>query len=301
MAIIYSKSAQNCILLQRICQRYFTAQVSTPYQIKSHIIPIQNHMFVTRVRYFSSKKQSALGLWSHEQPGCPKELSIHLKNESQNCHINKSGNYSVATSDRINGRSYWVSSDDKHAIWYENKSWRVGDIEDLGTGICGIYSVAPGEPHWPNHEINWRYFNGKEWIFASKNIKMEGRNFTEVPNIFQENEGKYPAALNKFKKLMTKKDVTWGQDPKGGRSDLLLLMTLTMWAIPAVLLIAAMKCANQNIDMPELVRDMKINSPVLRAVGFGDDADRKRKFKMMEDRLPYTSPYSGNTYDNIRR
>ena len=77
---------------------------------------------------------------------------------------------------------------------------------------------------------------------------MEGRNFTEVPNIFQENEGKYPAALNKFKKLMTKKDVTWGQDPKGGRSDLLLLMTLTMWAIPAVLLIAAMKCAKQNIE-----------------------------------------------------
>ena len=76
--------------------------------------------------------------------GCPKELSIRLKNESLNCHINKSGNYSVATSDRINGRSYWVSSDDKHAIWYENKSWRVGDIEDLGTGICGIYSVAPG-------------------------------------------------------------------------------------------------------------------------------------------------------------
>ena len=75
--------------------------------------------------------------------GCPKELSIVLKNDPQNCH-DKAGNYSIATSDQINGRSYWVSSNDKQAIWYENKSWRVGDIEDLGTGICGIYSTSNG-------------------------------------------------------------------------------------------------------------------------------------------------------------
>lgn len=299
MAIIYSKSAQNCRLLQRVCQRYFPAQVSSSNQIDSHITP--NYKFQTRVRYFSSKKQSELGLWSHEQPGCPIELSIHLKNESQNCHINKAGNYNIAASDRINGRSYWISSNDKQAIWYENKSWRVGDIEDLGTGICGIYSLSPGEPHWPNHEINWRYFNGKEWIFAYKNIKMEGKTFTEVPNIFQKNEEQNPAVFNKFIKWMTQRDVRWSQDPKGGRADLLLFLTFSMWAIPVILLAAAMRCAAQNIDMPDLVRDMKINSPVLKAVGFGDDADRKRKFKMMEDRLQYTSPYSGNTYDNIRR
>ena len=74
-----------------------------------------------------------------------------MKNESQNCHINKAGNYNIATSDRINGRSYWISSNDKQAIWYENKSWRVGDIEDLGTGICGIYSLSPGIIFNPAH------------------------------------------------------------------------------------------------------------------------------------------------------
>ena len=83
MAIIYSKSAQNCILLQRVCQRYFPAQVSSSSnQTNSHIIP--NCKFQTRVRYFSisSKKQSTTPLatakqdpkyfnyrWSHEQPG----------------------------------------------------------------------------------------------------------------------------------------------------------------------------------------------------------------------------------------
>jgi len=308
MAIIYSKSAQNCILLQRVCQRYFPAQVSSSSnQTNSHIIP--NCKFQTRVRYFSisSKKQSTTPLatakqdpkyfnyrWSHEQPGCPKELSIVLKNDPQNFH-DKAGNYSIATSDQINGRSYWVSSNDKQAIWYENKSWRVGDIEDLGTGICGIYSTSTGEPNWPNETFNWHYFNGKEWIFAYKDIKLEGRNVTEVVHVLEVNDQQ-----NKFKNWIARRDLPWSQDPKGGRGDLLIYLTITMWMIPAILLAAAMKCAQQNIDMPDIVRSYKPNA-FLKVVGFGDDANRKQKYKIMEDRHQYTSFYSGNTYDNIRR
>ena len=52
--------------------------------------------------------------------------------------------------------------------------------------------------------------------------------------------------------------------------------------------------------MPDIVRSYKPNA-FLKVVGFGDDANRKQKYKMMEDRHQYTSFYSGNTYDNIRR
>ena len=101
----------------------------------------------------------------------------------------------------------------------------------------------PGEPNWPNETFNWHYFNGKEWMFAYKDIKVEGRNVTEVVHVLEVNDKQ-----NKFKNWIARRDLPWSQDPKGGRGDLLIYLTITMWMIPAILLAAAIRCAQENIE-----------------------------------------------------
>ena len=59
---------------------------------------------------------------------------------------------------KINEKSYWVRTDDSRAIWYEDSSWCVGTMANLGTDTCCMYTRTSVVTEYPyNDGLLWRY------------------------------------------------------------------------------------------------------------------------------------------------
>ena len=70
-------------------------------------------------------------------------------------------------SDPINGKQSWTSG--WTAIWYGQGKWDIGDLEYIGTGVCGIYAHDDyGGLDDDNNQWEYWYF-GNGWTYAGAN------------------------------------------------------------------------------------------------------------------------------------
>ena len=71
---------------------------------------------------------------------------------------------------KVNGKDFWIQDrdNDKNVIWFQNNSWNIGSLEDIGRGICGVHSVNNASEL---HKVtSWKYYKGDgEWVLAPTN------------------------------------------------------------------------------------------------------------------------------------
>jgi len=78
---------------------------------------------------------------------------------------------------KVNGKDFWIQDrdNDKNVIWFQNNSWNIGSLEDIGRGICGVHSVNNASEL---HKVtSWKYYKGDgEWVLAPTNdLQVRGR------------------------------------------------------------------------------------------------------------------------------
>ena len=118
------------------------------------------------------------------EPECPQELLVDLKSFAINQPKNafeeqKSGGriqlkeelFQMAKQDKTNQKEFWVSSNEKWALWCHNESWKLGHKEDLGTIKCLVFTM--NARYWPNKKsMIWKW-NGSEAYIADDCIKIQ--------------------------------------------------------------------------------------------------------------------------------
>ena len=78
----------------------------------------------------------------------------------------------------INGKIYWLKTDEKQAIWYypEYKEWAFGKKNNLGKKWRFITGLTTTDTTCPNNASTWKYWNGDIWITTNDpQFSCEGR------------------------------------------------------------------------------------------------------------------------------
>ena len=79
----------------------------------------------------------------------------------------------------INGKHYWMSSNGKHAIWFDKKfkNWKIGYEEHKGTSKCAIYSICTDTQVGSPAEIenNWACYHGETFHYSSADSALHYR------------------------------------------------------------------------------------------------------------------------------
>ena len=101
----------------------------------------------------------------------PKKVIVTFKNDVMHRQRGFNGTYILQKdSAKVNGKDFWIQDrdNDRNAIWFEKKSWKIGNLEDIGRNICGIHSFNNvSELH---KVATWKYHKGDgEWVFAPIN------------------------------------------------------------------------------------------------------------------------------------
>ena len=92
---------------------------------------------------------------------------------------------------QINGKDYWISSNGKHAIWFDKKfeNWKIGYERNKGTSKCAIYSIPTGVKSpleigkkWASLSIfpNGQTHHSNGETFRYKDDDIEIKNFTGI-------------------------------------------------------------------------------------------------------------------------
>ena len=80
----------------------------------------------------------------------------------------------MASNDEVNHRNYWISLDDKQAIWFDSTfhNWKIGDKSDLGSSTAYLlYSTF--DTQCPNADGNrWKFWNGENFIEAGDDAQL---------------------------------------------------------------------------------------------------------------------------------
>ena len=79
----------------------------------------------------------------------------------------------MSCNDKVNNRTYWISDDDKQALWYDpkNNHWKIGSKSDLGSSSGGLHSKfnAP----CPDIDGNkWMFASGGKWVDAGNDARV---------------------------------------------------------------------------------------------------------------------------------
>ena len=105
---------------------------------------------------------------------CP-TVKVSLANEAQRLQSGRAGTYIYKGN--INGRNYWVKTNNNEALWYNPKfkAWMTGLLRELGGDMSnGIYaSVKDVESRCPTDDtVRWNYHDEKSWK-ETNDIKFE--------------------------------------------------------------------------------------------------------------------------------
>ena len=79
---------------------------------------------------------------------------------------------------KVNGKTSWISSSKKHALWYNAPSddWLIGSLGDLGSITGGIASTGnQGISSCPYNvpKDSWMYWNGAWTIAEANDVSIE--------------------------------------------------------------------------------------------------------------------------------
>ena len=95
-------------------------------------------------------------------------ISISLKNDVLVNQVSRQGIYQK--SEKINGRTTWISSNNKYRLWYYGKTWVITDVV-----VNGGYITSNDIGHNFNCPFDvpsnaWLYGSGGgEWLLADSN------------------------------------------------------------------------------------------------------------------------------------
>ena len=96
-------------------------------------------------------------------------ISISLKNDVLVNQVSRQGIYQK--SEKINGRTTWISSNNKYRLWYYGKTWVITDVVDVGGYIGSVDKI--GQNFYCPFDVPsnaWLYGSGGgEWILADSN------------------------------------------------------------------------------------------------------------------------------------
>ena len=88
-----------------------------------------------------------------------------MKNNVLSHQGSRQGIYHI--SDPINGKQSWTSG--STAIWYAQGRWNIGSLDNIGTGVCGIFGFDDYGGLDDDNKV-WKYFDmGNGWLTAGAN------------------------------------------------------------------------------------------------------------------------------------
>jgi len=126
-------------------------------------------MYMTESHSWGKADKDEVKVQPYRAGNCPEELFVQLTGGARTRHSSLAGTYMIHE-DQEGGFPYWVSG--KHCMWYNraNNQWLIGKKKDRGTDTGGLRSttmeICPTE-------LDWEYINGKKWIIANDDIKVQ--------------------------------------------------------------------------------------------------------------------------------
>ena len=95
-------------------------------------------------------------------------LNITLDGNAKLAQGRTEGYYTLNSID--NGKQNWIQVQGSNAIWYdkENKNWKIGPKEYLGTSTCFLYSTKNTKR--PEEATTWKYFTKDGKLLPTSNI-----------------------------------------------------------------------------------------------------------------------------------
>ena len=113
---------------------------------------------------------------------CLENLEMTLKNTTKSNYPDFEGTYILA-SDRINGRPYWILTDQNATMWYDNNNWIINDESKLGT-TQGLFMNIVEKASCPTMG-NWTVLDldTGEWINSTLNeveVKKFGNHILQL-------------------------------------------------------------------------------------------------------------------------
>ena len=88
-----------------------------------------------------------------------------------------SGNYTKSYEKLVHARNYWVSDDEKKAIWFHPLSnhWKIGKATSLGSSTTGSYYIwyySNFDALCPVDVNKWKLYDGENWVDAGSNAQV---------------------------------------------------------------------------------------------------------------------------------
>ena len=141
--IIYLSLMATAILLAKdVIEKFFGQNTG----IKQNMEKIESHPTITICPFLDQCGS----------PGIPQKIIVELKGAAKDAQSNKEGIYILSTI-LVNDKEHWIHDSGSNALWYDDKGWNIGQIENLGISTANsIYS--PDDSEGPLEATTWKYF-----------------------------------------------------------------------------------------------------------------------------------------------
>merc|ERR1712117_693202 len=112
-------------------------------------------------------------------PSCPWMLKVDHGPDGYRVgahfHINEIYQNYYARAGSVNGKSHWISEDEKFAIWFHGGNWHIGTVKNKGREPYSPIAVRTSMNDCPDQGAHraWQYKLGENMMPAGDNLKIE--------------------------------------------------------------------------------------------------------------------------------